>query len=109
MPDTPAGTGAPAAISRDELAHLADLARIDLSDAELDHLAPQLSVILESVASINGVAAEDIPPTSHALPLTNVFRDDVARPSLSAEEALSGAPAVEQQRFKVPRILGDEQ
>ncbi len=109
MPDTPAGTGAPAAISRDELAHLADLARIDLSDAELDHLAPQLSVILESVASINDVASDDIPPTSHALPLTNVFRDDVVRPGLTAEEALSGAPEVEQQRFKVPRILGDEQ
>ncbi len=87
----------------------ADLARIDLSDAELDHLAPQLSVILESVASINGVASDDIAPTSHALPLTNVFRDDVVRPGLTAEEALSGAPEVEQQRFKVPRILGDEQ
>src|SRR3954452_3648549 len=109
MPDTSAGTSAPAAISRDELAHLADLARIDLSDAELDHLAPQLSVILESVASINGVADEDVPPTSHALPLTNVFRDDVVRPGLTAAEALSGAPEVEQQRFKVPRILGDEQ
>ncbi len=109
MPDTSAGSGAPAAISRDELAHLADLARIDLSDAELDHLAPQLSVILESVASINDVASDDIPPTSHALPLTNVFRDDVVRPGLTAEEALSGAPEVEQQRFKVPRILGDEQ
>ena len=109
MPDTSAGTGAPAAISRDEVAHLADLARIELSDAELDHLAPQLSVILESVASINDVASDDIPPTSHALPLTNVFRDDVLRPGLTAEEALSGAPEVEQQRFKVPRILGDEQ
>ena len=109
MPDIPAGTGAPAAISRDELAHLADLARIDLSDSELDHLAPQLSVILESVASINAVASDDIPPTSHALPLTNVFRDDVVRPGLTAEEALSGAPEVAQQRFKVPRILGDEQ
>ena len=109
MPDTSAGTGAPAAISRDEVAHLADLARIDLSDAELDHLAPQLSVILESVALINDVASDDIPPTSHALPLTNVFRADVVRPGLTAEEALSGAPEVEQQRFKVPRILGDEQ
>jgi aspartyl-tRNA(Asn)/glutamyl-tRNA(Gln) amidotransferase subunit C len=109
MPDTPAGTGAPAAISRDELAHLADLARIDLSETELDHLAPQLSVILESVASITGVAGDDVPPTSHALTLTNVFRDDVVRPCLTAEEALSGAPAVEQHRFKVPRILGDEQ
>jgi len=96
-------------ISRDEVAHLANLARIDLSDAELDHLAPQLSVILESVASIRGVAGDDIPPTSHALPLSNVFRDDEVAPCLTAEEALSGAPAQEQQRFAVPRILGDEQ
>ncbi len=96
-------------ISRDEVAHLADLARIDLSDAELDHLAPQLSVILESVASIQGVAGDDVPPTSHALPLSNVFREDVVTRGLTAAEALSGAPEVEQQRFKVPRILGDEQ
>jgi aspartyl-tRNA(Asn)/glutamyl-tRNA(Gln) amidotransferase subunit C len=116
MPETPEQSGAPAAtpaggptISRDELAHLADLARIDLSDAELDHLAPQLSVILESVASISSVSGDDIPPTSHALPLTNVFRDDVVAACLTPEEALSGAPAVEEQRFRVPRILGDEQ
>ena len=96
-------------ISRDEVAHLATLARIELSEAELDHLAPQLSVILESIASIAEVAAADIPPTSHAVPLTNVFRDDEPRPSLTAEQALSGAPEVEQQRFAVPRILGDEQ
>lgn len=96
-------------ITRDEVAHLANLARIDLSDAELDHLAPQLAVILESVQSISGVAGDDIAPTSHALPLTNVFRDDVVRPSLTADQALSGAPASEQQRFAVPRILGDEQ
>lgn len=96
-------------ITRDEVAHLADLARIDLSEAELDHLAPQLSVILEAVASIKGVAGDDVPPMSHALPLTNVFRDDVVTPGLTAEEALSGAPATEQQRFLVPRILGEEQ
>lgn len=96
-------------ISRDEVRHLADLARIELDDAELDHLAPQLSVILESVASINEVAADDIPPTSHPLPVTNVFRPDEVRPSLSAAQALSGAPLVEDQRFAVPRILGDEQ
>ncbi len=96
-------------ISRDEVRHLADLARIDLDDAELDHLAPQLSVILESVASINGVAADDIPPTSHPLPLTNVFREDVEQPCLTPEQALSGAPQVEDQKFAVPRILGDEQ
>jgi aspartyl-tRNA(Asn)/glutamyl-tRNA(Gln) amidotransferase subunit C len=99
----------PESLSRDEVAHLADLARIDLTEAELDHLAPQLSVILESVASIQGVAGDDVPPTSHALPLTNVFREDVVTPSLTPEQALSGAPAQEDQRFMVPRILGDEQ
>jgi aspartyl-tRNA(Asn)/glutamyl-tRNA(Gln) amidotransferase subunit C len=105
----PRGTSGRGEITRDEVAHLANLARIDLSDAELDHLAPQLAVILESVRSISGVAGDDIEPTSHALPLTNVFRDDVVRPCLTAEQALSGAPASEQQRFAVPRILGDEQ
>lgn len=112
MPETPQHGDAPAtshAISRDELAHLADLARIEMSDAELDHLAPQLSVILESVASISSVSGDDIPPTSHPLPLTNVFRDDVVAACLTPEQALSGAPAVEDQRFRVPRILGDEQ
>jgi aspartyl-tRNA(Asn)/glutamyl-tRNA(Gln) amidotransferase subunit C len=96
-------------ISRDQVRHLADLARIDLSDAELDHIAPQLSVILDSIASISEVAAEDVPPTSHALPVTNVFRDDVVTPGLTVEEALSGAPEVVDQRFSVPRILGEEQ
>jgi len=96
-------------ITRDEVAHLANLARIALDDAELDHLAPQLSVILESVASLSEVAAGDIPPTSHALPLTNVFREDVVTPGLTPEQALSGAPEVEEQRFSVPRILGEEQ
>ncbi len=98
-----------AQISRDEVAHLADLARIDLDDAELDHLAPQLNVILEAVASISGVAGDDVPPTSHPIPLTNVFREDVVVPGLTAEQALSGAPEAEDQRFRVPRILGEEQ
>ena len=93
-------------ISREEVAHLATLARIDLSDAELDHLAPQLSVILESVASINGVAGDDVPPTSHALPLTNVFREDVARPSLPREVVLAGAPAAEDDRILRVRLSG---
>lgn len=97
------------AITREQVRHLADLARIDLDDDELDHLAPQLSVILESVASIREVAADDIAPTSHALPLVNVFRDDVVTPGLSPAQALSGAPEVEDQKFAVPRILGDEQ
>ena len=95
-------------ITRDDVAHLADLARIDLDEAELDHLAPQLAVILDSIKSISEVAAADVPPTSHPLPLTNVFREDVVVPSLTPEQALSGAPQVEEQRFAVPRILGEE-
>ncbi|WP_300678985.1 Asp-tRNA(Asn)/Glu-tRNA(Gln) amidotransferase subunit GatC [Nocardioides sp.] len=96
-------------LSRDEVRHLADLARIDLSDAELDHLAPQLNVILESVASIQGVAGDDVVPTSHPIPMTNVFRDDVVVPGLTPEQALAAAPESEDQKFSVPRILGDEQ
>ena len=95
-------------LTRAEVAHLARLARIDLSDGELDHLAGQLDVILGSVARVAEVAADDIPPTSHAVPLTNVVRPDVVRPSLTPEQALSGAPAVEDQRFRVPRILDEE-
>lgn len=97
-----------AAISRDEVAHLARLSRLALRDDELDHLATQLDDILSAVARIQEVAAEDIPPTSHALPLTNVFRADEVRQGLTPEQALAGAPATEQQRFKVPRILDEE-
>jgi len=95
-------------ITRDEVAHLARLSRIALSDAELDHLAPQLDQIITAVAQVQEVAADGIPPTSHATGLTNVYRDDVPRPCLSPAEALAGAPAVEQQRFRVPRILAEE-
>jgi aspartyl-tRNA(Asn)/glutamyl-tRNA(Gln) amidotransferase subunit C len=95
-------------LTPNDVADLARLARIELSDAELAHLAPQLDVILESVARVSEVAAEDIPPTSHALPLTNVFRDDALRPSLPRDQVLAGAPASELDRFRVPRILGEE-
>lgn len=97
------------AISRDEVAHLARLARLDLEPDELDHLAGQLDQIIGAVAQVSQVAADDIPPTSHALPLTNVFREDEPRPSLSAEAALDGAPEAEDGRFRVPQILGEEQ
>jgi aspartyl-tRNA(Asn)/glutamyl-tRNA(Gln) amidotransferase subunit C len=96
------------AITRDEVAHLAMLARINLSDAELDKMAGELAVILDSVARVGEVAADDIPPTSHPLPLTNVTRRDEVRPSLGADVALAGAPAAEQQRFSVPRILDED-
>lgn len=95
-------------ISRSEVAHLARLARLAVTDAELDVFAGQLDVILTSVARVGEVAADDIPPTSHAVPLTNVFRSDVVRPGLSQQQALSGAPRAEDGRFRVPRILGEE-
>ncbi len=96
-------------IGRGEVAHLARLARLAVTDEELGTFAGQLGEILGAVARVGEVAAEDIPPTSHAVPLTNVFRDDVPSPGLSREQALSGAPRAEEGRFQVPRILGEEQ
>lgn len=95
-------------ISREDVANLAKLARINMSDDELDHLASELSVILDAVARVQEVANSDVAPTSHPIPMTNVFRVDENRPSLSTDDALSGAPAREGQRFKVPQILGEE-
>jgi aspartyl-tRNA(Asn)/glutamyl-tRNA(Gln) amidotransferase subunit C len=96
------------AITRAEVAHLARLARLQLSDAELDHFAGQLDVIIGAVARVSEVAADDIPPTSHSVPLTNVFRADEVQPCLDQAEALTGAPAAEDGRFRVPRILDEE-
>lgn len=95
-------------ISREEVAHLARLARLAVTEAELNKFAGQLDVILQSVARVGEVAAEDIPPTSHAVPLRNVFRTDEIRPGLTQEQVLAGAPAVEDGRFRVPRILGEQ-
>jgi len=95
-------------ITRDEVSHLARLARLALTEEELVHYAEQLDVILGAVAQVSEVAADDIPPTSHALPLTNVYRDDEIRPCLPVEEILAGAPAAEEQRFRVPRILEED-
>ncbi len=95
-------------ITRDEVAHLARLSRIAMTDGELDALAGELDVILTAVAQVGEVAAADVPPTSHALLLTNVLRADVVRPSLPREEVLAMAPEVDQDRFSVPRILDEE-
>lgn len=97
-----------AAISREEVAHLARLSRLAVTEQELDQFAGQLDVILQSVARVGEVAADDIPPTSHSVPLTNVYRDDVPQPSLTQEEALSGAPDAYEGRFRVPRILEED-
>ncbi len=96
------------ALSRDDVAHVAMLARIELSDEELDRFAGQLDQIVGWVGQISEAAAADVPPMSHPLPLVNVTRVDEVRPSLSAAEALSGAPEVDEQRFSVPRILDHE-
>ena len=95
-------------ITREEVAHLARLSRLELKAEELDHFAEQLTAIVDAVARVSEIAAEDVPPTSHPLPLTNVMRADVVRPSLTPAEALSGAPAAEEQRFRVPQILGED-
>lgn len=95
-------------ITRAEVAHLARLSRLALSDEELDRMASQLDVILGAVDRVREVAAADIPPTSHSVPLTNVFRPDEVRPSLPREDVLVGAPAAEDGRFRVPRILDEE-
>ena len=99
---------APVGITRDEVAHLARLSRLAVTDEELDVFAGQLDVILGAVARVQEVAVADIPPTSHAVPLTNVFRADVNVPCLPRDEVLAAAPAAEDGRFRVPRILDEE-
>lgn len=95
-------------ISRDEVARVAGLARIDLRSDEVDRLADELDVIVESVARVSQVATADVPATSHPIPLTNVFRDDVPVEALSQQDALAAAPQQEDGRFQVPQILGEE-
>ena len=94
--------------SGEDVAHLGKLARIELAEAELDQLTLQLGDILLAVARVQEVAGEDVPGTSHPLPLINVTRPDIVRPSLTNDQALSGAPSIDQERFKVPQILGEE-
>jgi aspartyl-tRNA(Asn)/glutamyl-tRNA(Gln) amidotransferase subunit C len=97
-------------ISRNDVAHLAGLARIQLDEDELDRLAAELPKILDSVATVSQAleGAGEVTAMSHPTPLTNVFREDVVRPSLSPGEALAMAPESTEQRFLVPKILGEE-
>lgn len=95
-------------ITRDEVAHLARLSRLALTEDELDHFAGQLDVIIAAVARVQEVAAAGIPPTTHAAELVNVFRDDAVVPPLPAELVLAQAPAAELDRFRVPRILVED-
>jgi len=94
-------------LSRDEVAKLAALARIEMSETELDNLASQFGSILDAVARVQELDLTGVKATSHPQPLENIFREDVIRPSLTPDQALSGAPAQEDQRFRVPQILGE--
>ena len=99
------------ALTSDDVARLAALARIDLTPQELAHLAPQIDVIVSSVAGVAEVMGEDIPPTSHSVPMTNVMRDDLPAPADAAQLRpllAAGAPAWQDDKFRTPRILEDE-
>jgi aspartyl-tRNA(Asn)/glutamyl-tRNA(Gln) amidotransferase subunit C len=96
------------AISREEVAHLAHLARINITDDQLEHFAKQLDAILDAVAQVSQVDTANVAAMSHPVPMTNVFREDIPIASLPPGAALAGAPAVEDSRFRVPRILDEE-
>ena len=95
-------------ITPDLVRHLAGLARINVTDEEVAQFTEQLSVIVDSVATVKAAVQGDVPATSHPIPMANVFREDVVEPSLTQEQALSGAPDSAQGRFKVNAILDEE-
>lgn len=96
------------ALTSAEVAHLADLARIAMSEEELAHMAGDLSSILANVARVSEVATDEVPATSHPIPLSNVMREDTVGETLTNEQALSGAPQSEDGKFLVPQILGED-
>lgn len=96
-----------AGISRDEVVHVARLARLHLTEDEVDRFTDQLAAVLEHAADVAALDTAGVPPTAHPFPLVNVLRDDELVPGLDRDEVLSMAPAVEDGRFRVPRILGE--
>ncbi|MCW4459363.1 Asp-tRNA(Asn)/Glu-tRNA(Gln) amidotransferase subunit GatC [Microbacterium sp. MPKO10] len=96
-------------ISEEQVAHLASLARIALTDDEITNLASELDQIVNSIAKVQEVATDDVPATSHPIPLRNVYRPDVVGDTLTQEQALQNAPDDDGQRFVVSAILGEEQ
>lgn len=96
-------------ISRDEVAHLADLSRLALTEQELDAFAGQLDTILGYVKTVSDVPTDDIPPSTGPHSVVNGTRPDVIVPGVDRDVVLEEAPASEQDRFAVPRILGEEQ
>ena len=89
--------------------HVARLARLALTPEERERFRRQLGLILEHAEKVREVAADDVPPTSHPVPRSNVYRPDEVGPCLTQEEALAGAPEVEGGRFKVPRVIEQEE
>ncbi len=104
MPET-----TPSPLDAAQVAHLASLARIALTPDEIEKLTGELGIIIESIAKVSEVATPDVPATSHPIRLSNVFRPDVVGETLTTEQALSGAPERDGDRFKVSAILGEEQ
>lgn len=94
-------------ISRQEVAKVASLARLALSDAELDRMTSQLGLIVGFVSQLEALDTADVAPLAHPLDAANVFRDDVVKPSLTTDEALRSAPRHDGECFLVPAVLGD--
>ena len=94
-------------LRREDVAHVAKLARLTLSDEEVALYTEQLSQVLEHANDMNALALEDVVPTAHPFGLINVVREDVIRPSLPRDRILDMAPDAEDGRFAVPRILGE--
>ncbi len=96
-------------ITREEVQHLAGLARIALTDDEVTSLTTELSAIVDAIATVREIAGDDVLATSHPVPLTNVLRDDVVGETLTHEQSFAGAPSHDGERFRVSAILGEEQ
>ena len=94
-------------ITRQDVAHVADLARLSLTDDELDAFTVQLADILDHAADLDALDLADVSPPAPPLPLVNVFRDDVLGPPSDRVEVLAAAPSVEDSQFKVPPVLGE--
>jgi aspartyl-tRNA(Asn)/glutamyl-tRNA(Gln) amidotransferase subunit C len=94
-------------ITPDDVRHVARLARLDVTDEEVALFAGQLAAVLEHAEDVEALDTEGVPPTAHPLPLVNVLRDDVPAESVDRDEVLAMAPAAEDGRFRVPKILGD--
>ena len=96
-------------ITPERVAHLASLARIALTDDEIEQLTGELGAIVDAVATVQRVATPDVPATSHPIPLTGGMRPDEVGQTLTTEQALAGAPDHDGSRFRVTAILGEEQ